>query len=182
MLGGPFSSSLLDGPRETKPESDLRLLDGRKQFSVMLDYEFGVGTSKALPKAGLRFVYSKRSERMKQVIHGDMLFATIRPNGVIAPTYYGATVLMKSKKYAENTVVVEQDAVEFVREGRSVFCKFVKGVGRHVLPSGEVAVLDPAGRVIAVGSARIHGDFMREFKHGVAVKTRGTAEKDDSSV
>jgi predicted RNA-binding protein (TIGR00451 family) len=153
----------------------MRLLDGRKQFSIMLDYEFGVGTSRALPKAGLKFVYSKRSDRLKQVIHDDKLFATIRPNGAIAPTYYGACVLIKSKAYAQNSVVVEQAAVEFVSEGRSVFCKFVKGVGRHVLPSGEVAVLDPAGKVIAVGSARVHGDFMRQFKHGVAVKTRAAA-------
>jgi predicted RNA-binding protein (TIGR00451 family) len=156
----------------------MRLLDGRKQFSTMLDYEFGVGTSRALPKTGLKFVYSKRSDRMKQVVHDDKLFATIRPNGVIAPTYYGACLLIRSKAYAQNSVVVEQAAVEFVSEGRSVFCKFVKGVGRHVLPSGEVAVLDPDGRVIAVGSARIHGDFMRQFKHGVAVKTRAAAKRE----
>ncbi len=154
----------------------MRLLDGRKQFSIMLDYEFGVGTGGALPKSGLKFVYSKRSDRLKQVIHDDKLFATIRPNGVIAPTFYGACLLIKSKAYAENTVGVEQAAVDFVSEGRSVFCKFVKGVGRHVLPSGEVAVLDPRGRVIAVGSAKVHGDYMRQFKHGVAVKTRGSAK------
>jgi len=154
----------------------MRLLEGRKQFSTMLDYEFGVGTSRALPKTGLRFVYSKKSDRLKQVFHGDKLFATIRPNGTISPTYYGATLLIKSKAYAQNSVVVEQDAVEFVSEGRSVFCKFVAHVGKHVLPSGEVAVLDPAGRVIAVGSAKVHGDFMRQFKHGVAVKTRDSAK------
>jgi conserved protein with predicted RNA binding PUA domain len=154
----------------------MRLLDGRKQFSTMLDYEFGVGTSRALPKTGLKFLYSKRSDRLKQVVHDEKLFATIRPNGTISPTYYGATLLIKSKAYAENSVVVEQAAVEFVSEGRSVFCKFVKGVGKHVLPSGEVAVLDPAGKVIAVGSAKIHGDYMRQFKHGVAVKTRGSVK------
>ncbi len=155
----------------------MRLLEGRKQFSVMLDYEFGVGTSAALPKSGLKFVYSKRSDRLKQVLHEDKLFATIRPNGVISPTYYGATVLIKSRAYAQNSVVVDQDAVKFVREGRSVFCKFVKDVGKHVLPAGEVAVLDPAGNVIAVGSARIHGDFMRSFKAGVAVKVRGAVHE-----
>jgi conserved protein with predicted RNA binding PUA domain len=154
----------------------MRLLDGRKQFSVMLDYEFGPGTSRALPKDGLKFVYSKKSERMKQVVHDDKLFATIRPNGVIAPTFYGASILMKSKAYAGNTVVVEEGAVPFVSEGKSVFCKFVKSVGKHVLPSGEVAVLDPKGNLIAVGSAKVHGDFMKQFKAGVAVKVRGTQE------
>jgi conserved protein with predicted RNA binding PUA domain len=151
----------------------MRLLDGRKQFSVMLDYEFGVGTSSVLPKTGLKFVYSKRSDRLKQVLHDGRLFATIRPNGVISPTHYGASLLIKSKAYAKNSVVVDQAAVEFVSEGKSVFCKFVKSVGGHVLPSGEVAVLDPAGKVIAVGSARMHGDHMRGFKAGVAVKVRG---------
>jgi conserved protein with predicted RNA binding PUA domain len=154
----------------------MRLLDGRKQFSIMLDYEFGVGTSRALPKTGLEFVYSKRSDRLKQVMHEGKLFATVRPNGVISPTYYGACLLIKSKAYAENSVVVEQAAVEFVSEGKSVFCKFVKRVGKHVLPAGEVAVLDPAGRVIAVGSARLHGDFIRTFKAGMAVKVRGVRE------
>jgi len=154
----------------------MRLLEGRKQFSVMLDYEFGPGTSSALPKTELRFVYSKRSDRMKQVFHGEKLFATIRPNGVIAPTFYGASVLAKSKAYLQNSVTVVQDAVPFVSEGRSVFCKFVKSVGKHVLSSGEVVVLDPAGRVIAVGSAKIHGDYMKQFKAGVAVKVRGAGE------
>lgn len=153
----------------------MRLLDGRKQFSVMLDYEFGAGTSGALPKSGLEFVYSKRSDRLKQVMRNRELFATIRPNGVIAPTPRGAATLMKSKAYAQNSVVVDQAAVDFVRGGRSVFCKFVKRVGRHVLPGGEVAVLDPGGRVIGVGSAKVHGDFMRQFKHGVAVKVRGSS-------
>lgn len=157
----------------------MRLLEGRRQFSVMLDYEFGVGTSKALPKTSLKFVYSKRSDRLKQVMHGDRLFATIRPNGIISPTFYGASLLIKSKAYAQNSVVVDQDAVKFVSEGKSVFCKFVKEVGKHVLPSGEVAVLDPAGNVIAVGSARIHGDFMRTFKAGVAVKVRGALDDED---
>jgi len=162
--------------RTGRSKDQMRLIDGRKQFSVMLDYEFGVGTSRALPKTGLKFVFSKRSDRLKQVIHDDRLFATIKPNGIIAPTYYGATVLIRSAAYKQNTVVVEQAAVPFVKEGKSVFCKFVKSVGRHVLPYGEVAVLDPAGQVIAVGSAKMHGDFMRQFKHGVAVKTRGAAE------
>jgi predicted RNA-binding protein (TIGR00451 family) len=154
----------------------MRLLDGRKQFSVMLDYEFGPGTSSALPKSELRFVYSTRSDRMKQVFHDQRLFATIRPNGVIAPTFYGASVLARSRAYLQNSVTIFDDAVPFVSEGRSVFCKFVKSVGKHVLASGEVVILDPKGRVIAVGSAKMHGDYMKQFKAGVAVKVRGAVE------
>ena len=140
---------------------------------MMLDYEFGRGTSRALPRSGLAFVYSKRSGRLKQVFHDGRLFATIRPNGAISPTLLGANALMASKAYAKNSVVVAPEAVEFVSRGKSVFCKFVKEVGAHVLPGGEVVVLDPEGRVIAVGRAKLHGDYIRQFDHGVAVKVRG---------
>jgi len=151
----------------------MRLLEPRRQFSIMLDYEFGRGTSRALPRSGLTFVFSKKSGRLKHVFHDGKLFATIRPNGAISPTMLGATLLMSSKAYARNSVVVKPEAVEFVSRGKSVFCKFVKEVGREVLPGGEVAVLDPDGRVIAVGRAVLHGDYIRQFTHGVAVKVRG---------
>ena len=150
----------------------MRLFDPRRQFSIMLDYEFGRGTSGALPKSGLRFVYSRRSDRLKQVFHDGKLFATVRPNGAISPTISGASLLMSSRAYARNSVVVRADAVQFVSRGKSVFCKFVERAGPHVLPGGEVAVLDPDGRVIAVGRAKLHGDYIRQFERGVAVKVR----------
>ncbi len=152
----------------------MRLFDPRRQFQLMLDYEFGSGVSRALPKKDLKFGYSRRSGRMKQVLHQGRLFATIRPSGAIAPTLYGATLLAKGKKYLENSVTVDDEAVGFIKEGKSVFCKFVVSAGKHVLPGGEVAVLDGSGRVIGVGRAKVKGEFMLSFNAGVAVKVRGT--------
>lgn len=151
----------------------MRLFDSRRQFQLMLDYEFGRGVASALPKDGLKFAYSRRSGRMKQVTHDGRLFATIRPSGAIAPTLYGASVLAKSKKYLSNAVVVRDEAASFIKEGKSVFCKFVESAGKHVLPEGEVAILDSCGRVIGVGKAKLRGDFMLSFNSGVAVKVRG---------
>jgi len=144
---------------------------------MMLDYEFGAGTSRALPRRGLRFLYSRKSDRLKQVDHEGKLFAVIRPNGAIALTMYSASVLAASKVFLRNTVTVNDEAVEFVRKGKSVFCKFVVKVGSHVLPGGEVVVLDGRGAPIGVGRAKIPGAFMREFKAGVAVKVRGISNE-----
>ncbi len=143
----------------------------------MLDYEFGRGTSRALPRTGLRFSYSRRSNRLQQVFHQEKLFATIRPNGAVAPSVYGATTLMASRAFAENSVTVEDEAVPFVRQGKSVFCKFVKRLGRHVLPAGEVVVLDTRGSVIAVGSSKLPGVYITQFKAGVAVKVRSALDE-----
>ena len=138
----------------------------------MLDYEFGRGTSSALPREGLAYLHSRRSNRLKAVTHGEKVFAVIRPNGAIALSLHGAMTLAASRAFMQNSVTVTKDAEAFVREGKSVFCKFVARVGRHVPPGGEVVVLDEQGRPIAVGRAKLPGSHMREFKAGVAVKVR----------
>jgi len=139
---------------------------------MMLDYEFGRGTSSALPREGLKFYYSRRSDRLKQVDHEGKIFAIVRPNGAIALSLMAASILASSKAFLRNSVTVSVDAAEFVRKGKSVFCKFVTGVGDHVPPGGEVVVLDERGVPIGVGRAKIPGVYMREFKAGVAVKVR----------
>jgi predicted RNA-binding protein (TIGR00451 family) len=155
----------------------LKILEERRRFAIMLDYEFGAGTSKALPRRDLEFFYSRKSDRLKQVNHAGRLFAVIRPNGAIALSIYSAKLLSKSAKFLENSVTVSDDAAEFILKGKSVFCKFVVKVGRHVLPGGEVVVLDRHGTPIGLGKAKIPGEYMREFKAGVAVKVRGISNE-----
>ncbi len=154
----------------------MKLLDDTRRFSLMLDYEFGRGTSSAMPRIGLEFLHSRRSDRLKQVNHEGRIFAVIRPNGAIALSLYGAGLLASSKAFMQNSVTVSDDAAKFVRNGKSVFCKFVVKTGRHVLSGGEVVVLDTGRRPIAVGRAKIPGIYMREFKAGVAVKVRSAHE------
>lgn len=138
----------------------------------MVDYAFGRGVSRSLPDEGVRLVYSRKSGRVKLVFHGDKQFATIKPNGAMALSVYGARILAKSRAFLANCVTVDGDAAQFVAEGKSVFCKFVTNAGTNVYPRGEVAVLDPKGRVIGVGMAVLNGRFMGQFKSGVAVKVR----------
>ncbi len=154
----------------------MRLLDERRRFSLMLDYEFGRGTSGALPRDGLDYLYSRKSDRLKEVMHEGKIFAVVRPNGAIALSLYAARLLASSRAFMQNSVTVSDEAARFVRMGKSVFCKFVVRTGKHVLPGGEVVVLDERGSPIAVGRAKVPGAFMREFKAGVAVKVRSAHE------
>lgn len=147
-------------------------LDEKRRLSIMVDYLFGRGVSRALPREGMRLVYSRRSGRVKLVYHERELFATVRPNGSMALSLRAASALSASKQFLENCVTVEDDAVPFVRGGKSVFCKFVARAGKRVAPKGEVAILDGRGRVVGVGRAVMSGAFMSQFKSGAAVKVR----------
>lgn len=138
----------------------------------MVDYLFGRGVSKALPKDGFRLFFSRRSGRVKLIHHEGRIFATVKPNGAMALTVYSASILSRSTKFRDNCVQVSEDAVEFVKGGKSVFCKFVERAGKNIYPKSEVAIVDGKGKVLGVGMAVLNGAHMTQFSVGVAVKVR----------
>jgi predicted RNA-binding protein (TIGR00451 family) len=148
-----------------------------RRISLMVDYLFGKGVSRALPKVGFRLYYSRRSARVKTIFLNGRLFATVKPNGAMALSVEGATILSKSPGFRQNCVQVSDDVSGFVKGGKSVFCKFVKWAGKNVYPKSEVAIIDGRGSVIGVGMAVMNGAVMAQFKSGAAVKVRAGLAK-----
>jgi uncharacterized protein with predicted RNA binding PUA domain len=109
---------------------------------------------------------------MKNVLLDDKLMATFRPDGGLALTIDGAELLLKNPKFAENCVVVKDEAKDFISMGRSVFAKHVVICGERVKPKSEVVIIDVNGNLIAVGRALLSAKMMKQFKSGVAVKVR----------
>jgi uncharacterized protein with predicted RNA binding PUA domain len=64
-----------------------------------------------------------------------------------------------------------QEAVPFVSEGRSLFCRHVEWCGSNIKVGSDVAVLYNI-RVIAVGVAMLSSGLMKRYSRGVAVKVR----------
>jgi len=155
-------------------------LDSRadvRRLAIMVDYLFGKGVSRALAKQGFRLYYSRRSGRVKTVFYEGRLFATIKPNGAMALSVAGATMLSRSPRFRQNCVQVSDDVVGFVKGGKSVFCKFVRWAGKNVYPKSEVAIIDGSGKVVGVGMAVLNGAAMAQFKSGAAVKVRAGLSK-----
>jgi len=155
-------------------------LDSRsdiRRLAIMVDYLFGRGVSRALPTGGFRLYYSRRSGRVKTIYYNGNLFATVKPNGAMALSVAGATMLARSSGFRQNCVEVSDDVAEFVKGGKSVFCKFVIWAGKNVYPRSEVTIIDGGGRVIGVGLAILNGVAMTQFKSGAAVKVRAGLSK-----
>src|SRR5687767_7519976 len=101
----------------------------------------------------VQFEYSRRTGRIKNFSIGGRLAGTLRTDGGIALAIDGAQhFLDKSKQFRENCVAPVQEAVPFVSEGRSLFCRHVEWCGSGVRAGSDVAVIDN-DRVIAVGVA-----------------------------
>ena len=64
-----------------------------------------------------------------------------------------------------------QEAVPFVSEGRSLFCRHIDWCGSNIKVGSDVAVIDSTD-VIAVGVAILPTALMKQYDRGVAVKIR----------
>jgi len=136
-----------------------------------IDALFGPGVASALPN-DMTFEYSRRTGRIKNFSIAGTLAGTLRTDGGIALTISGAQYLLdKSEQFRQNCIVPVKEAVPFVSEGRSLFCKHVEHCGPNVKIGSDVALTDDT-RVIAVGVSLFASDLMKRYSRGVAVKVR----------
>jgi uncharacterized protein with predicted RNA binding PUA domain len=151
-------------------------IDAREKVCRHVDAIFGAGVSHALPTADMQFNFSKRTGRIKNFSIGGRLAVTLRTDGGLALTTAGAQYLLEnSKQFRKNCVEPMREALPFVSEGRSLFCKHVQWCGSNIKVGSDVAIIDGSSgdsRVIAVGIAMLSSKLMKEYRRGVAVKVR----------
>ena len=135
-----------------------------------LDALFGNGVSKYLPK-NIEIVFSRKTGRIKTVSEKGKLLCTLRIDGGLAISPYFAQILLKSKKFKENCLEINQDAAPFVQEGKSVFCKHVVWCGKNIRITSDTPVLYK-NKVIAVGKAVLSSTMISDFNRGMAVRVR----------
>ncbi len=152
-------------------------MDSILKIKYTIDALFGIGVSKYLPK-DVRFTYSKKTGRIQHVYQNDMLLCTLRIDGGLAITPNFAQMLMKSKKFRENCVEIDDDSKPFIESGNSVFCGHITRCGKNILIGSDVPVLH-GNKVIAVGKAILSSKMMSSLKRGVAVKIRDSLKSLD---
>ena len=163
-------------------------IDAKEIVHRHVDAIFGAGVSDALP-ADIQFDFSRRTGRIKNFSIGDKLAMTLRTDGGLALTIAGAQYLLEnSNQFLENCVKPVPEAVPFVSEGRSLFCKHVEWCGSNIKVGSDVAVIDSSSnsggstnddgsgtdgrKVVAVGIAMLTSGLIKQYRKGVAVKVR----------
>ncbi|MDP6459532.1 MAG: tRNA-guanine transglycosylase, partial [Candidatus Hydrothermarchaeota archaeon] len=137
---------------------------------AMADYQFGEGAGELIFK-NIK-IEKSRTGRLRRAICGSELIAVFRASdGFIIPTIRGAERLLKMP-FPDNRVIIANDVVEFVEEGRSAFAKFVKACDPMIRPYQEVILVDKNDGLLGTGRALLSGPEMLAFDRGVAVKTR----------
>lgn len=149
-----------------KAGSEDRLLQARST----LRYQFGAGAEKILSrKPSLEF--SKSTGRLRRAYDKGALLGVFRASdGFFVPSIEGAARLCKA--VTGYKVIVDDEAAPFVRQGRSVFSKFVVDASEDIRPYDEVLAVDRKGRLISCGRALLNAEEMKASRTGVAVVVR----------
>ena len=158
-----------DASEERKIDMDFR------RISAVSDMQFGKDASKALFNGKVKIVKSKKTGKIRNIYcDGNHILSMRASDGMFTLKIGGASLLHEFFKYPKLRVVVNEDAVPFVKERKSVFAKFVEDCDSALIPLDECLIVDEKDNLLAVGRCLLNKSEMLSFNYGVAVKTRET--------
>jgi archaeosine-15-forming tRNA-guanine transglycosylase len=154
----PFGQSVTpDAPK-------FKLAEPEEVVRATVKYQYG----SELKAKDLNVEVSKKTGMLRRVWKGKALLGTIRPHdGFFLPTMAGAKLIRMKKVF-----IGDADAAKYVREGKSLFAKFVSRAD-DIVAGEEVAVYHKK-EMLAVGPAQLSGREMKEMKRGIAVSVRAS--------
>ena len=137
------------------------------------DYQFGRGAADALLRGTVSYVVSKNTGKVRNVgVDGDHVLSLRAEDGLFTLKAAGARRLHREFPSPHLRIVVEADAVPFVREGKNVFAKFVREADPELRPGDESLVVAPDDELCAVAQASMNRREMLAFRRGVAAYVR----------
>jgi 7-cyano-7-deazaguanine tRNA-ribosyltransferase len=143
------------------------------RISAVADMQFGKGAGKTLFNDTIKIVKSKKTGKIRNIYREDDHILSMRASdGFFTLKINGAKILHKLFKYPRLRVVISGESVPFVKEGKSVFAKFVKECDPELRPFDECLVVDEKDNLVGIGRCVLNRDEMIAFRYGVAVKTR----------
>ncbi len=144
-----------------------------RRIAAVADMQFGQGASDALLNGEITLVKSKRTGKIRNILcDGHHIMSMRAEDGLFSLKLDGGRRLHEGLKCPFLRVVIADDAVPFVMDGKSVFTKFVKDCDSELRPYDECLVVDKNDTLLAVGRTLLTRDEMLSFRHGMAVKTR----------
>jgi 7-cyano-7-deazaguanine tRNA-ribosyltransferase len=141
----------------------------RYQVESLLEWRYGSAVARVLGRdvVGER---SRRSGRLRAIRAGGEILFHIGTDGIPRPTFRGANRLRPALPAGRERVVVSDDAVPFVRAGRSLFSRFVTAADPALVPGASALLVDGRDELLAVGRLLLAPHEIGQVSRGVAVR------------
>ena len=166
----PFGSAMVP-ERFAGQTYEMKIRDLQKIRRIM-DYQFGAGAG-GLIDDDVKIKRSRKTRRIRWVYKGRDLIASVRAKDhFILPKMPLAEKLHDLFEYPKLRVVVDDEAVQFIKEGKSVFAKFVKEIDPGLRAGDEVLVVDENDSLLRVGTLFLSPREVMDFDRGMAARVR----------
>ncbi len=165
----PFGTIML--PESLKREKIRYKIRDIEKIRKIMDYQFGPDAGRLINN--VRIKRSRKTHRIRWIYQDRELIASIRASDhFIIPKTPLAEKLKRKFRFPKLRVVIHEDAVPFVKEGKSVFAKFVKGIDPELRAGDEVLIVDEDDNLIRTGTLLLSPQECIDFERGVAVRVR----------
>lgn len=155
--------------KSQKIDLDLDIL----RISAVSDMQFGKNASKALLNGKIKIIKSKKTGKIRNIFcNGKHILSMRAEDGLFTLKIEGGKLLHDYFKKPKLRVSIDKEAVQFVKDGKSVFAKFVKDCDPDLRPFDECLITDNKDNLLAVGRCLLNREEMLSFDYGIAVKTR----------
>ncbi len=151
-----------------------------RQFRALLDWAYGRAVAVRLAPE-LRGERSRRTGRLRKLVRGAAPHFVVGDDGLPRPTFRGAELLHAELEPGRLRVVVADDAVPFVREGRSLFSRFALSADPGLVPGSSALLVTRSDELLATGRLLLAPHEMGRLNRGVAVRVTAHRSRPDPS-
>jgi len=140
---------------------------------TILDYQFGKGIGNVFTNGDVDLVTSRKTKRLRNlVLDGKHLASLSHRRGLFILQEQGARLIHKNSKSLQFRVVIDPETASFNRDGKSVFCKFVKDIDSNLRCMDECIVVTPKDELVAFGKLIVSPEEIRLGQQGMAIRVR----------
>jgi 7-cyano-7-deazaguanine tRNA-ribosyltransferase len=137
------------------------------------EYQFGPGAAEALLAGEVSLRTSASTGKVRNVLaDGEHVLSLRAEDGLFTLKLAGARRLHEAIEFPRLRIVVNADAVPFVREGKNVFAPFVEKWDATLRPADECLVVDWSDRLVACAQMHLAPAELGWFRRGLAAHVR----------
>ncbi|MCH2421436.1 MAG: tRNA guanosine(15) transglycosylase TgtA [Candidatus Poseidoniia archaeon] len=145
-----------------------------ERVKTILDYQFGKGMGEALTNGDVGLVTSRKTKRLRNLmLDGKHLASLSHRRGLFILQEYGAEMIQRNTDFPRLRVIIDPETAAFNRDGKSVFCKFVKDIDQNLRCMDECVVVTPDDKLVAFGKLIVSPKEIELGQQGMAVRVRG---------
>ncbi len=153
------------------------------KIRAIADYQFGQGAGEILTDGILSYVKNNKGRIKNVKLDKNHILSIRHYDGFFTLKEAGARILLQEFKPPALRIEVTKESVEFNRDGKSVFSKFVTRMSSNLRHGDEALVVSPEDDLIAIARVFLTKEEVEVFDKGLAAGVRtGFERKEDASI